>query len=226
MAHDVDELRAQIDARRSEISGTVEQIENRIRPGRIVARRRDRMRRTITDWKDSVFGNDEPDYPRADWYRTGASSYPGAWNPEYRAHDDGPGMAGRAADTATSAADAVRSSVHDAPSMVRRQTRGNPLAAGLVAAGAGWLVGSVLPGSAREHAMAQRIEPALADAAAAVRHEGEELAGELREPVRDAVDEIKQTGMEAVADVRDEAKHAAGSVTQTARGDSGGASPG
>jgi uncharacterized membrane protein len=105
--------------------------------------------------------------------------------------------------------------------MVRRQTRGNPMAAGLMAVGAGWLVGSVLPRSDRERAMAQRIEPALSDAAAAVKHEGEELASEMREPVRDAVDDVKHTGQDAAADIRDEAKDAAGSVKQSASGNGG-----
>lgn len=220
MAHDVDELRAQIDAQRSEITGTVEQIENRIRPGRIMARRRDRVRRTMTDWKDAVFGNDEPDYPDADWYRYGPGSSPGGRTSDDRVHEQD-GIVGRASHTASAAADAVRGSVHDAPSIVRRQARGNPMAAGLMAVGAGWLVGSVLPRSERERAMAQRIEPALSDVAAAVKHEGEELASEMREPVLDAVADVKLTGQEAVADVRDEAKHAAGSVKRGASGNGG-----
>jgi hypothetical protein len=214
MAQDADELRAQIDAQRSEITGTVEQIENRIRPGRIMARRRDRIRRTMIDWKDSVFGNDEPDYPHMGWYPAAQNPYASGALDRRDDRDDDTGLMARASGTV--------SSVSDAPDMVRRQTRGNPIAAGLIAAGAGWLIGGVLPRSERERSMARRIEPALSDAADVVKHEGQELAGELREPVREATDEVKHTGEAAIADLRDEAKDAAGSVRESASGRSGG----
>jgi hypothetical protein len=62
MAEDPDQMRARIDHQRSEITQTVDEIGNRVSPSHIVARRQDRMRRRLTDWRDLVFGNDEPDY--------------------------------------------------------------------------------------------------------------------------------------------------------------------
>jgi hypothetical protein len=45
----------------------------------------------------------------------------------------------------TSAASSVADAASSAPDMARRQTRGNPLAAGLIALGVGWLASSLLP---------------------------------------------------------------------------------
>lgn len=200
MAQDTDELRARIDEQRMEITETVEQIENRIMPGRIMARRRDRMRRTLTDWKDAVFGNDEPEYRDA-WAMYGTRAAPRQ-----------PGMVERAGETASHVLHGAKQGVHDAPGTIRRQTRGNPMAAGAVALGAGWLVATVLPRTQEERAMARRIEPKLAETASAVRSEGEALVGELKEPAREAVEQVKQSGQEVASELRDEAKDAASSV--------------
>lgn len=214
MAQDTDQLRARLDAQRAEISGTVEQIENRIVPGRIVARRRDRMRRTLTDWKDTIFGNDDPNYA---WDTFGSSSYaPSGYGSEYGSPSGGEGLVQRAGGAASAAIDSARDGIHDAPETVRRQARGNPMAAGAIALGAGWLIGSLLPKTEQEQIVARRLEPALADAASMVKSEGQALADELQEPARDALDQVKQTGQDAAADVTDEARDAASTVRENA----------
>lgn len=195
MAHDTDELRAEIEDRRQEITETVEQIENRIVPSRIMARRRDRMRRRMTDWKDAVFGNDEPQY-RSAW------APPSAYAAKQDAQDSA-GMLGRAGEATTHAFESARDGVEHAPEMIRRQTRGNPMAAGVIALGAGWLVGSMLPKTEEERRLARRLEPALAGTASTVAEEGRSLASDLREPIKEAADEVKQTGQEAAGEIRE-----------------------
>ncbi|WIX84268.1 hypothetical protein QRX50_19710 [Amycolatopsis carbonis] len=49
-----------------------------------------------------------------------------------------------------SAAASAAETLGETPKPVRRGTEGNPLAAGLIAFGAGWLVASLLPGTERE----------------------------------------------------------------------------
>ena len=64
---------------------------------------------------------------------------------------------GTAHDTTSAGADKahdVAEGVKDVPDLARRQARGNPLAAGAVALAAGWLVGSLLPASAKERELA------------------------------------------------------------------------
>lgn len=84
MAERAEELRDQLDAQRAGISRTVEQIENRVTPGRVLSRRRYRMRRSVMDWKDRLMGNDEPDYP-AHWYAQPAAPL----GPEYAYSEHG-----------------------------------------------------------------------------------------------------------------------------------------
>jgi len=200
MAQEPDQLRAQIEQQRAEISGTVDEIGNRVNPAHALARRQDRVKRRLTDWKDSVFGNDEPDYPtRHDWYAGPTTS-----------HDAGGGIG----QTVSSMASSASHSVQHAPSAVRRQARGNPMAAGAVALAAGWLVGSVLPETRREQRAVRRIEPQLSDAADAVRQEGRALAEDLEEPARHAADEVKRTGQEAAAEVKERGTHAAEDVRE------------
>jgi hypothetical protein len=190
-----------------EITGTVEQIENRIMPGRIMARRRDRVRHTLTDWKDTVFGNDEPDYP---------DMWAASRRPAGQQHPDQQGLVGRAGDATSHALESAKEGVQQAPQMLRRQARGNPMAAGAIALGAGWLFATVLPRTQEERAMARRMEPKLAETAAAVKSEGQALASDLEEPARDALEQVKHTGQEVASELRDEAKDAAASVRSTA----------
>ena len=96
--------------------------------------------------------------------------------------------AGTVQDAASTAADAVQ----EAPQAIRRQTRGNPLAAGLIAFGAGWLVSSLLPASRREQELAdqakqvaqEKVQPVLQQVAG-------EVGDNLREPAQQAAESVK-----------------------------------
>ena len=63
------------------------------------------------------------------------------------------------ADTASSAAQTVG----ELPQTVRRGTEGNPLAAGLIAFGFGWLTASLLPASKREQKLAEPVVGEVAE---------------------------------------------------------------
>ena len=72
------------------------------------------------------------------------------------------------------------------PDLARRQARGNPLAAGAVALAAGWLVGSLLPASAKERELAtsakDQAQPLLDEAKSVA----QETAEGLKEPAQQA----------------------------------------
>jgi ElaB/YqjD/DUF883 family membrane-anchored ribosome-binding protein len=106
--------------------------------------------------------------------------------------------------------------VQDAPRAARRQTRGNPLAAGAVALAAGWLVGSLLPASDRERDLAttakDKAEPLLDEA----RSVGQEAAEHLREPARDAAESVRQTARGASEDVKEHGRSAANELRDKA----------
>jgi hypothetical protein len=123
------------------------------------------------------------------------------------------GSAGSVSDASGSAA----SGVSDMAGKVSGQAKGNPLAAGLIAFGAGWLVSSLLPATDAEAKLAgQTVDSAkelgqpLVDHAKSVGHEmGEDLkdkatqaASEVKDSVTESAQHLKDESQSAVDDVR------------------------
>lgn len=129
---------------------------------------------------------------------------------------DGDSRTSSASDAMSSGADAVRS----APSTVRRQARGNPLAAGLIAFGAGWLLSSLLPASQAEQQAAGQLRDKAGEMSQPVmdqaKQAGQEMVDNLREPAQNAVDEVRSTAQDAAANVSGQAQQATQDVKQTA----------
>jgi ElaB/YqjD/DUF883 family membrane-anchored ribosome-binding protein len=90
----------------------------------------------------------------------------------------------------------VSDSAQEAPERLEHATRGNPIAAGLIAAGVGALVGSMIPTSEPERKL------------------GGKLRDELEEPVRS---ELQQAGEEVRDDLRQDAQHSADAIKATAQ---------
>jgi hypothetical protein len=115
--------------------------------------------------------------------------------------------------SASSAASSTKSTVADSPNTIAAHTAGNPLAAGLIAFGIGWLIGSLLPVSEQEQQAAVNVKetalPVVSDAA-------KEVADNLKEPAQQAVDTVKESATVAVETVKDESSSAAQDVKEQA----------
>jgi nucleotide-binding universal stress UspA family protein len=100
-------------------------------------------------------------------------------------------------------------------------TRGNPLAAGLIAFGAGWLVSSLLPASEREQQAAAQLKDLAAEKGAPAVQQlgqaGQEAAQELRESAQQRVQSVKETAADAASTVAGEAQSQAADVTSHAQ---------
>ena len=103
--------------------------------------------------------------------------------------------AGSVQSAASSAADSVSSAgaapsaataVQQAPQTIVRQTQGNPLAAGLIAFGVGWLVSSILPASEKEKQLAQQAETAISENKDALLAPAKQAAQEIGEQLKPA----------------------------------------
>jgi hypothetical protein len=180
-------LRAQLDEQRTRIGHTVDQIEDRVRPGRIAERQRGRMKVRLVTWKEAVMGSDDP--------------YEGGREHESHRFSD-------ASEAARERASSVASTVGETPDMIRRRTRGNPAAPGLIAFGAGLLVASVAPTTRREQRALHQIEPQLERAAREVADAGREVADEVQESAREAAQEVKETASSAASHVADDSRDA------------------
>jgi hypothetical protein len=135
------------------------------------------------------------------------------------------GGVSQAKDAVMGAAEDTTGSVSEAAGGVkaaaRRQARGNPLAAGLVASAAGWLVSSMLPASQAERqgaaALKERAQPLADDVGSKVSSAAEEIAENLKEPAREAVEQVKASAADSAQTVKEEASSAATDVKDSSR---------
>jgi ElaB/YqjD/DUF883 family membrane-anchored ribosome-binding protein len=108
----------------------------------------------------------------------------------------------------------VSNAVSEAPQVIRSQAQGNPLAAGLIAFGVGWLVGSLLPATEPEQQAAAKVKETAGPAVTGL---AKETAGQLKEPAQQAVESVRETATDAAATVREEGKSGAQDVAGTAQ---------
>ena len=208
MSTDPDQIRREIDQTQQELSADVDALTDKISPPRMVERQVRRTRTTMTSIKDKIMGT------ASDAYQTAGSASAGA----------GESISARASaarDTASSAAGAARS----APEMIRRRAEGNPLAAGLIAFGAGWLLSSLLPASAPEQQVAAQVKDFAAEQGRPVAQQlgevSQQAAQDLRASAQQRAEAVKDTVTDAASTVAGHAQSAASEVTGQARESAG-----
>jgi Protein of unknown function (DUF3618) len=232
---DPEQIRREIERTQAALSQDVDALTEKVTPGKIVERRVDRARDAATRLKEKVMGSVTSDDPY------GSSGQGGVRTAASQAADRVSGTASAAAssvqDAASSAAGTIQDAaataadaVQQAPQAIRRQTRGNPLAAGLIAFGAGWLVSSLLPATRREQELAdQAKQVAQEKVQPVVQQVASEVGDNLREPAQQAVESVKATAQDAkdtvaeegrfaAQDVQGRAQDAAGTVRESAGG--------
>jgi gas vesicle protein len=127
---------------------------------------------------------------------------------------------GAGEDATSGVGDAVsgaKDAAGSAPAAVRSRTRGNPVAAGLVAFGIGWLVASLIPASSVEQQAATALKDKVQPLTDEVTQAAKQVASNLQEPVQQAVSDVKESAAQSVSTLKDEASTHAQSVTSTAQ---------
>ena len=81
---------------------------------------------------------------------------------------------------------------------------GNPLAAGLIAFGTGWLVASLIPSSGPEQRAATKARENASVLTEPLGEAAGQVGSNLRGPAQEAADAVKATAAEAAASVRSE----------------------
>jgi phage-related protein len=205
MGGDPDELRRDIEHTRRQMTTDVDVLTEKVSPKRIVQRRAERARGRHGRIKEQVMGTASDAISTAgDGLSSVASGVGGA--------------ASSVGDATSSAASTVGDTANATAQTVRRQAAGNPLAAGLIAFGVGWLVSSLLPTTEREqhgaaavvNSVREKVEPAVREAAS-------EVKDNLREPVQQAVESVKSTASDAAGTVQEQTKSSAQDVAQDVR---------
>jgi gas vesicle protein len=200
---DPEVIRRQIEDTRRELSYDVDALNEKVNPARVVDRRVNAAKGRLSQVKERVMGTAEDTTSSA---QGAASEVAGSVQ----------NAASSAAETVQSAASTAAGAVQQAPDVVIRQAQGNPLAAGMIAFGVGWLVSSLLPATEKERQLAQQAESAVKEHKDALIEPAKQVAqgvGEQLKPAaQQAVEEVKSTAQEAASTVKEEGKSAAQDV--------------
>jgi hypothetical protein len=184
-----EELRSEIEQTRDELAYDVDRLADHTVPSRVVGRKWEGVKGRARTVADKVMGARDTAQDKA----SGAGS-------KFQE------KASQAGDKVQETAQSVAGTVRDAPGTVARQTRGNPLAAGVIAFGVGLLAASLLPETEAE----KRAGAAVAD-----RSEG--LVEKAKEAGREIADELGGTAREAAQQVKETARDAAGHTAEQAK---------
>jgi len=196
---DPDVIRRQIEDTRRELSYDVDALNEKVNPARVVDRRVENVRGRFVRAKDRVMGG----------VNTGTSQAQGTAHNAMGSVQD---AASSAAGTVQGAASSAATAVQEAPDQIVRQTQGNPLAAGLIAFGVGWLVSSLLPASEKERQLAQQAETAVREHKDTLlepaKQAAQEVGEQLKPAAQDAMESVKTTAQDAAGTVKEEGQSA------------------
>jgi hypothetical protein len=211
---DPDVIRRQIEDTRRELSYDVDALNEKVNPARVVDRRVTAAKGRITNLKEKVMGSAHDTTSHAHGVASNAAgSVQGAAS---NAAGTVQSAASSAADSVQHAASSAVGAVQQAPDTIVRQAQGNPLAAGLIAFGVGWLVSSLLPASEKERELAQQAETAVREHKDALlepaKQAAQEIGDQLKPAAQEAVESVKATAQDAATTVAEEGKSAAADV--------------
>jgi hypothetical protein len=192
------ELRNEIEDTREHLGDTLDAIGDRVSPGRIVERRKNRARQSIDSVRERVMGA-VPSAP----------SMPSVKTTMAGPRDAASGTMSSVSEGAHSVVEGVK----HAPEMAASGAQGNPLVAGGIAFGLGVLVASLLPTTEAEASVAGSVVEPVKEQATEI---GKEVASTAKDAAAQAGQEAKQAVSEAATAVKDEASSKAEDVKQTA----------
>ena len=201
MSENPDVIRADIEATRARLGTNVDAVADKVTPSHIVQRQTDKVKENV---RDAVFGVTEKVMGAADHTAGNVHSATGSAGTHL-------GDAGAA--------------IGDAPAQLKSRTQGNPMAAGLIAFGAGLLVSSLIPASQKEREAADALKTAAEPLTTELTEAAKNVAEGLKEPAQasmenvkasaaDATEHVKAEGQGAVTDVKDRTAEAKDNVQQ------------
>ena len=103
----------------------------------------------------------------------------------------------------------VRDSVREAPHAVAERTQGNPLAAGVIAFGAGMLAATLFPVTDAERRAGRQIKDNAGDLTDRAKEMAQDVKDDLSGSVHRAADEVKGTASDAAQTTREQAAQSA-----------------
>ena len=107
-------------------------------------------------------------------------------------------------DSAASTAQHAAEAAQRAPHQARRKAEGNPLAAGLIALGAGWLLASLLPPSEAEKQAAAKVKDQAQPVAEEAKSQARSMAEDLKGPAQESAQRVQDSAAQSAETVKAE----------------------
>jgi hypothetical protein len=187
------ELRDDIERIREDLDTTLDALGERVSPRRIAQRRKDAVRARVTRVRTAVMGS-------------AGSTASSATDQARRAKEGAQTAAGHAVEKA-----------REAPEMIQHQAQGNPLAAGLIAFGAGMLLATLFPPTQAERRAASELQDRAEPLKDRAVEAGREVKDHLQESARESAQQVKETATEAAEEVKRQAQASALGVKEQAQ---------
>ena len=198
MGTNPEELKHEVDDTRARLAHNVDRLADKAAPRKVARRKAGHAQHRLTVLKERVMGSADQ--------TTGAP-------PQQKAQDlarSARSTAAEAGDSVRRTADQVGQSVHEAPEQVARRTQGNPLAAGIIAFGAGMLAATLLPVSDAEERAGSQLREHSDELLGPARQTAQEAAQDLKEgmrrPATEALESVKSTAREAAEATKQQAQ--------------------
>ena len=189
-SNDPEAIRRDIEQTRQSLSQDVDVLNEKVNPRYAVQRRKEAARSSLSRARDKVMG-----------------SVPSM----------GSGNSGAGGNGSGGTVQAMGDRVSSAPDMARSQAQGNPLAAGLIAFGAGWLASSLLPATQPEQQAARAVQERASDLAQPAKEMAKDAAAQLQGSAQQAAESVRSTAQDAVQEVKGEAQSATSDVQEQAQ---------
>lgn len=219
-----EQIRQDIERTRANLSEDVNALAENANPRNIAEEQVDKARQgvqqKVQSAKEAVFGSEDDfaDDGLAGQARQGAdqaraAAAGGVGQAQYSAQL----RANQAQTAAGQTGQGLRQQVQDAPGQLKRRTRGNPLAAGLVAFGLGALVGGALPSTKVEKRHAEQAKEQAQPLLDQAQDVARDTAASLKEPAQDVAQSVKGKAQKAAENVKGEAAFAKQDLTEQAQ---------
>lgn len=200
MGQTPDELKREVERTRADLSSNVDLLADRVVPTRVARRRTESMRRSAVGLKDRVMGSASATLQSTRESAGSASS--------------------RMTSSVSDATSTIGDAAQRAPSEMRARTQGSPLAAGLIAFGAGALAAALIPSSAAETRAAQQLREnadKLEPAKQALTESAQQVKNNLVPTAQQGAQHVKDAAASAASTTAEQAKQAGSNVAGQAK---------
>ncbi|MEV1330299.1 DUF3618 domain-containing protein [Micromonospora costi] len=218
MSTDPDLIREQIEQTRRDLSSNVDALTDKVDPRRIAGDRVGQARGAFTRVKEKVMGSQMDGHGAAQRMSGSMQQMSGqAGQKMSSAAGSMQHMTGQAGQRMSDAAGSVRDEARSMGQQSRQQMQGNPLAAGLIAFGAGLLASALIPPSRRERQWTgqarEMVGHQVSEHSGQLReqasHVGHEFRENMRGPAQEAARSVGSTAIKGASQMREQGRSAA-----------------